>query len=282
MKVGPRLRRAVIIGVLVIMLVSGIVVGVSGLGSIFSVNMTGVDDSLQILGMAGVDDSTLIVATGFMAVLPPTNLVLTYVADHECLVQWTKGADAENSMVRACVGRVPADRDDGYLVYYGEDAEVTDFDVDLDQTRVWYRVWSQASAGHWEDEGIYDWIGGSGLTFLGFLAIPLVFMVAFFWKKSNVLAFIAAGGWIIVGFFAFGQSDSAVMPITDVYMALFWLSIAATIACIFLPAIMREKASKDDIYPEEVDEVTGEKIVEEEAPKPRRNRRSPFGNSGKL
>lgn len=280
-RIMKKLRNALIIAILATILISGIVVGVSGLGSIFSVDMTGVGDSIKIIELSGVSNSTLIVATGWLAVSPPTGLILTYVDDHELLIEWTKGLNAHNSMVRACVGRVPVDRDDGYLVYYGTDSNVTDFSVDLDQTKVWVRVWSQAAAGHWEDVGIYDSIGGEGLTFLGFLAIPLVFMVAFFIWRSNVLAFIAAGGWILVGFFAFGQSDSAVMPITDVYMALFWLSVAATIACILLPAIMREKASKDDIYPEDVDEVTGDP-VEKEDKTPRRKRKPLFGNTGKL
>jgi len=284
MKLSNRLRRALTIGILATMLVTGVVVAVSGLGSIFSVRMSGVSDSLKIIEMSGVSDSTLIVNTGYLVVYAPTGLVLTYVADHECLIEWTKGVNAENSMVRACVDRVPADRDDGYLVYLGTGSSISDFDADLDQTVVWYRVWSQASAGHWEDEGIYDSIGGAGLTFLGFLAIPIVFMIAFFWKKSNVLAFVAAGGWVLLGFFAFGQSDSTVFPITDVYMGLFWLCIAATIGCVLLPAVMREKPSKDDIYPEEVDEVTGEKIVPEE-PKEKKRRprvRKLFDKTGQL
>ena len=124
---------------------------------------------------------------------------------------------------------------------------------------------------------INDILGGGIMPMLFILGIlGLGFTIAFFWTRSGVLAYGAAGSWVLLGFTAFQQSpSSAPIPITDTYLGLFWLCIAFTIACVLLPSVMREKPSKDDIYPEEVDEVTGEKIVREE-PK-QKKRRSKIG-----
>ena len=122
-----------------------------------------------------------------------------------------------------------------------------------------------------------------GVLALGLLAI-------FFWKNSAVAAYGASGLWVLLGFVAMGQSSSPVFPIQDAYMGLFWMGIAFCIACILLPSVMREKPSKDDIYADDVDEVssgrsgydevTGEKIVKEGPKRQRRIRPSRFSRTG--
>ena len=118
------------------------------------------------------------------------------------------------------------------------------------------------------------------LVICGVLALGL--LVIFFWKKSAVAAYGASGLWVLLGFVAMGLSSSPVFPIEDTYMGLFWMGIAFCIACVLLPSVMREKPSKDDIYPEEVDEVTGDP-VSKEVPKQKKRRSSRFfDRSGQL
>ena len=101
------------------------------------------------------------------------------------------------------------------------------------------------------------------LFLCGMLALGL--MIVFFWKKAQIAAYGAAGVWILLGFQALAQSTSPnPAQIQDTYMGLFWLCIVFTIACIFLPLIMRERPSKDDIYVDDLDEVTGGKVTPEE------------------
>lgn len=115
--------------------------------------------------------------------------------------------------------------------------------------------------------GVLNDILGGGtmpmLFILGLLALGLT--LGFFWKQSAVLAYGASGTWMLLGFQALTQSSSAVFPIQDTYMGLFWICVVFCIACIFLPSVMKEKPSPDDIYVEDVDEVTGDPIKREEA-----------------
>lgn len=104
------------------------------------------------------------------------------------------------------------------------------------------------------------------LFVLGMLALGLI--IAFFIWKSGVLAYGAAGSFFLLGIVAMEQSaGSNPTQMEDAYMGLFWLCVAFTIACVLLPLVMREKPSKDDVYADEVDEVTGEPILKEGAGK---------------
>ena len=121
------------------------------------------------------------------------------------------------------------------------------------------------------------------LFVLGMLALGLI--IAFFIWKSGVLAYGASGSFFLLGITAMGQSTGAnPTEIVDAYMGLFWLCVAFTIACVLLPAIMREKPSKDDIYVDDIDEVTGEPIKKEEPKERKRRSRGSrlFGKVGKL
>ena len=277
------MKKHLIIGLLVVItlisIMSLLVAGQGGFSSWRSINMTGVSNSYLILDRQGVLSSHFVIETSYTWVYAPTNLVLTMVGDNEVLISWTMGAGACNSMVRGAVGRVPTSRTDGYLVYYGSATSATDW-IDEDEM-VYYRVWSQSCDDSWETTGIYDSIGGNmvPLVLFGILGLGLTF--GFFWKKSGFFAYGAAGAWALLGFQAFTMSATATpVPITDTYMALFWLCVAFTISCVLLPTVMREKPSPDDIYVDEVDEVTGEKIPKE-GPKPKRKKTSRFARLGR-
>lgn len=131
-------------------------------------------------------------------------------------------------------------------------------------------IWGEPFIGYTDSStfgGLFNDITGGGtmpmLFLCGMLALGL--MIIFFWKKSQVAAYGAAGVWILLGFQALAQSTSpSPAQIQDTYMGLFWLCVVFTIACILLPLVMREKPSPDDLYVDEVDEVTGEKIPRKE------------------
>ena len=124
-------------------------------------------------------------------------------------------------------------------------------------------------------------LGGDIMLLILFGLMALVLLALFFWKKNQAAAYGAAGAWLLLGIQALTQSDSPnPAQIQDTYMGLFWLGMVFTIACIFLPLVMREKPSKDDLTVDELDEVTGEKIIKEET-KPSRKRASRFSRLGR-
>lgn len=147
-------------------------------------------------------------------------------------------------------------------------------------------IWEEEIAGYTDTTTfggvINTTLGGDImlLVLLGFMA--LVFLVVFFWKKAQMAAYGAAGVWTLFGIQAMQQSTSPnPAQIQDVYMGLFWLGIVFTIACIFLPLVMREKPSPDDLYMDEIDEVTGEPKEKDEPKKKRRPFLSRFSKTGK-
>ncbi len=275
-------RKSIIIALLALALllpISVFAVSITGLDSLVSLNRTGTGDSWFAMEMSGVSESRFIIAGTWVSLFPPTDLLLVAVGTDGVSISWTKGIGAENTMVRAAIGHLPVDRDDGYIVYYGTGTSATDY-ADIGQEIVWYRLWSQDAGDSWEDEGVWDSIGGNMYVYLlfGMLGLGLVF--GFIWKKYAWLAYGAAGAWALLGFLAFQTSSSASpAEITDVHMGLFWLSIGFVIACSLLPTVMRDRPSKDDIYVDDIDEVTGEPKIPE-GPKQKRQRSSRFSKTG--
>lgn len=276
------MKKSIVIIILALVLLLPITVSalsITGLEPLVSLNRTGVGDSWFGMEMSGVSESRFIIAGTWVSLFPPTDLLLVAVGTDEVSISWAKGIGAENTMVRAAIGHLPVDRDDGYLVYYGTGTSATDY-ADIGQEIVWYIAWSQDAGDNWEDEGIWDSIGGNMFAFIlfGILGLGLVF--GFIWKKYGWLAYGAAGAWALLGFFALTtSSSSSPAQITDVYMGLFWLCIAFVIGCSLLPTVMRDKPSPDDIYVDEIDEVTGEKITPEEH-KMKKQRPSRFPGTG--
>lgn len=144
-----------------------------------------------------------ITAVGFICGAPG-DFTLTYVTDNEVDISWVKGEDAENTLVRAAFGHVPASISDGYQVYYGTGTSCTDNAIDLaTPSIVYYRAWSR-NAG-----GVYASLFASGDTG-GFMSISFLFMTlsiiglvlflaAFRWKDM-LLSYAAFFWWIALGF----------------------------------------------------------------------------------
>ena len=147
-----------------------------------------------------------ITAVGYI-VEAPGGFTLTYVSDYEVEISWTKGTDAENTMVRAAVGRMPTSRTDGYLIYYGNGTSATDWSNNLDtlDAAVYYRAWSQNAEGLWEEIGSSSFVAGVGVTALIIGIICLGLMIAGYVIKNPWLLFSSGLGWILFGFIMYSK-----------------------------------------------------------------------------
>lgn len=150
-----------------------------------------------------------VTASPYFFVLPPQGFFVYYISDYEVGIEWTKPAQAENTLIRAAIGRLPTDRDDGYLVYYGTGTNTTDKGVSLDETLAptFYRAWSQRDDGHWEEIGASDLIEGVGVI-LGILGlIAVVLMIAGFVRSQGLLLLGSGIFWILFGAIAYIRPD---------------------------------------------------------------------------
>lgn len=165
---------------------------------------------------ASTSEDVVVTATGYVAGVPG-DFTLTYISDYEVGISWTKGPDAQNTMVRGAVGRLPEDRTDGYQVYYGDGTSTSDTGVSLDETAapVYYRAWSQNVSGVWEEEGVSDSLEGFGMTTVAIALIVLVFSILAFWKRDAVLYMLSTIGWIFMTFYLVNRDypeENAYLP----------------------------------------------------------------------
>lgn len=189
---------------------------------------------------ADTSQDITITATGYV-VEAPGGFTVTYISDYEVGLSWTKGVDAENTMVRACIGRVPENREDGYEVYYGTETSTTDWvNMETLSVPIYYKAWSQNAGGIWEEQGSDPGqVEGVSMTLIAFIVLAMGLTIATFALKSGrgILAFASAGAWVLLGVYSYTRYDT----LWDIYYALFWLSMGMTIACALIPAILREK-----------------------------------------
>lgn len=180
----------------------------------------------------------------------PTNFTLTAISNYEVLIEWTKGASANNTMIRAVIGRYPVDITDGYLVYYDTGESVSDFSVDLDITEDehYYRAWSEDTDGNWSTDYAEGTIGGTGVTLIGFALLALGLTIAMFATKSMTLGFPSAIFWFVLGGYAYTESS---IPWGDIYYFLFFASFGMGIFCMFAAYALRtkkEEAIEGDLF----------------------------------
>ena len=140
----------------------------------------------------------------------PIGFQLIYITDTNILIQWTKGVDADNTMVRAKYGSYPTDIEDGYLVYMGPDSQCNDTALNLDETAsdIYYRAWSESGGIWYEYEYGEDFIGGNWMTLIAFLLVALVPTIAAYVMKRTMFAIMGMGGWLFVGVYAYQQVDT--------------------------------------------------------------------------
>jgi len=82
---------------------------------------------------------------------PPYPFTATAVSDTQINLTWTKGDGAWKTMVRRDTGGYPADRDDGFLVYFDTGTAASDTGL-TPNTTYYYRAWSYVSGSEqWSD-----------------------------------------------------------------------------------------------------------------------------------
>lgn len=194
---------------------------------------------------------------------PPTGLILTYVSDTEIQIDWTKGVDAENTMIRSAYGRYPTDRNDGNLVYYGDAETASDTSVSLDETAtpIYYRLFSERNDGIWnETQYAEDFLEGIGMTLLAFIILGVGLTIAGYWMKNKALSYGAGGAWMVLAGYSYQQSTET----WDIFYSLFFIAIAMVIVCMLEPIIQRDNKTKGmveevaDEADEDLEELRGE------------------------
>ena len=85
------------------------------------------------------------------SIMNPQGFTVTYVNDHQTDLSWTIPAGTTNVMIRSSAGRVPTDRTNGSLIYYGSDTSCSDTGIRLDGTTgaVYYSAWGENAGGEW-------------------------------------------------------------------------------------------------------------------------------------
>lgn len=138
--------------------------------------------------LADSSEGVVVTATGYIAGAP-VNFTVTYISDYEVGLSWTKGEYAERTLIRATIGRMPENSEDGYLVYYGDGESVTDTALNLDEiaTLVYYRAWSENSKGVLEDIGADGSVGGIGMTLIAEAIFILGLSGLAMWRKNIIL-----------------------------------------------------------------------------------------------
>lgn len=196
-----------------------------------------------------------ITATGYL-VDAPGGFTVTYISDYEIGLSWTIGTGANNTMVRACFGREPEDRTDGYLVYYGNGTNATDW-VNLEATsaKVHYRAWSETAGGAWEETGSTGWTEGVGMTFIGMVVLCAFLMIAGFWRKSQAMLWVAALAWVGFAFWQRGLTPE--WATWDLHEIMFYVGFMMAIVCI-VEAVMLYREEQPEPVKRAPPETPGE------------------------
>lgn len=173
--------------------------------------------------LADTSADVVVTAVGFI-VEAPGGFTVYYISDYEVGLSWTKPEGADNTMIRAAYGRMPEDREDGYLVYYGDLEYTSDTAVALDDIAVpvYYRAWSQNEGGVWENEGSTGFIEGWGMLMIAFVLLCLGLTIGGYTLHRGSLAFAGMAAWMAMGAYCYITADGE----WGIYMGLFWVCIA--------------------------------------------------------
>lgn len=187
--------------------------------------------------LADTSQDVTVTATGYICEAPG-GFTLTYISDYEVGISWTKGEDAENTMIRAKYGSYPVDREDGYQVYYGDGTVASDTGVNFDEgvSDVYYIAFSQNASGAWEDVGSSNFMENPHMLLIALIILALGFTIVSYIFKKGMLAFAGAGAWMVASIYCFTKSAET----WDIYFSLAFLFIGLLLACMFSPLAWRE------------------------------------------
>jgi len=121
----------------------------------FSANITILSEGTRYYFRAQVKNSAGTGSGAELALLtkpdPPVSFTTGNITTTQIDLSWTKGAGALRTMVRRKTGDYPADRSDGYQVYFGSGTSVSDTGLSPGTT-YYYKAWSEVSGSQqWSD-----------------------------------------------------------------------------------------------------------------------------------
>ena len=131
----------------------------------------------------------------------PLNFTITATSDHQIDFIWTLGTGASNTLIRGKTGSYPADKNDGYQVYFGSGTSASDTGVSLDETatNIYYKAWSEGG-GEYSSDYAQGNIGGEGMTLIASTLLILGLVVCALWKKDVVMYLIAGLTLLLFGY----------------------------------------------------------------------------------
>ena len=136
-------------------------------------------------------------------------LSIFYINDSAVELEWTLGANTTQTMIRSAVGRLPADRNDGNLVYYGTGTNFTDSAISLaGSENIYYVAFSQRADSIWIS--CSAGVNTEGFMSASFLFLGLVVLGCFLlWFSSKrpeylvklvtTLVWWGLGFWVTLG-----------------------------------------------------------------------------------
>jgi len=153
---------------------------------------------------AATTADVLVTAHGYI-VGSPSGLVISYTGEDYVDISWTKGALADNTMVRVGHTGYPTSLTDGGLVYYGTGTStqyVYSYATLLageEYEGLYFTAWSQRADGMWQmigsTTGAYSFWQDVNMMFV-VIALIVLTLTFFAFKLRNVgLSIISAFGW---------------------------------------------------------------------------------------
>jgi len=159
---------------------------------------------------------------------------------------WTIPPTADYVIIIRRFDRYPEATDDGEVVYQGTgetfDETVTGENIE----KIYYTAWTYGG-GLWSCP-IYYLLEVkpkmvNAIMLIAFIILALVPTIGAFALKSGrqILGFVAAGAWLLLGIWSYTQSTAT----WDINYALFWLSMGMVIACSLVAVILKEKKEEE-------------------------------------
>jgi len=170
----------------------------------------------------------------------PTNLLLTRIDNDNVSITWSKGVDANTTVIVMKVGSYPADPTDGTVVYNNTGVSTVFTDATIDQHDYCFRAWSHNGVGYSLGYASQRTGGAAMTAMLVILAlIAICLTVAMFVTREMMLGFPSAMFWAILGGVCYSQTTSKTWD--NVYYLTFFASMGMTIFCVLAMFALREK-----------------------------------------
>jgi len=144
--------------------------------------------------------ATLNFTTEALILYPPTNLILTDLGANTITVEWVKGVNTTNTMVRTSRTDYPATVSDGELLYYDTGTTVNVTGWNLDFSTLYVSAWGyDVDDISYSDDYTTATIGGEIMLFLQVMILfGIVTTGMAFWKPNVLFGVMAGGGWGVV------------------------------------------------------------------------------------